>query len=598
VTGSPRCCGPLYNGQRGGDALADVVLGNYDPSGHIPFTWYQNTSDLPGLDDYAIRPSATSLGRTYMYYRGPEWFPFGYGLSYTTFKTSDMRVDRADLSPDDTLNVSVNVTNTGSVAGEDLVQLYVTTPNAPASLQRPSKRLETFQQVELGPGQTKTVSLAVPIAKLAFFNQSMNRYEVDDGRYGVQISSSAADGDVLAQQFVNVSGSPTPVPATLTAKPTMQGDGARGIQSRVMYPENATVLPHLTVAMNDESLYGFIEPGHSQPFPAGMRFSFSSDHPDVVSTAGDTIRTLRNGVATITATVTYRGVTRSTQFVIRVLSELDRLALDGRPITNFHPDTYTYDVIVPGSAPAPKVSANSPDRLANVAVTQASNVPGQAIVRVIGPDGITLTYTVYLAHRARSDEFGGTIVGPQWTWIRQDPLDEHVSSGALTITPEQGDPSGTNPPARNILLQPALGNWAMVTKLTFSTAPHVPDQQGGIIAYQDHANWLKLDWEYSSGTAQLAETTSDNQNSSGQQITQVLTAIPTAGVLTNNTVWLAMDKVGPRYTTYYSTDGAHFIPIYTVGASLSNVKAGLFAWNGAATANDLTVSFQHFQISN
>ncbi len=588
-----------YNGQRKGDALADVVLGNYNPSGHIPFTWYQNASDLPALDDYSIRPSATSPGRTYMYYRGPESFPFGYGLSYTAFKTSNMRIDRTRLNANDTFHVSVDVTNTGSTLGKDLVQLYVSTPDAPASMQLPIKRLEGFQQVELGPSQTKTVTLTVSVPKLAFFNQSANRYEVYDGRYGVAIANSAADSDILAQRDVTVDGRLTPVPSVLTAKPVMQGDAERGIQSRVMYPEHATVIPHLTLSMSDESLYGFIEPGHSRSFPAGTRFTFSSDHPDVVATGrGDTIRTLRNGVATITATVTYRGVTRSTQFVVRVLSELDSLTVDGRQLQGFHPDTYRYDVIVPDGAPAPRIRASSPDRAASVAVSQAGSVPGHATATVTGPDGIAQTYTVYFAHRARSDDFSGTSVGPQWTWLRQDPAAEQVSGGALTITPEQGDLSGTNPPARNVLLQPALGNWAMVSKLTFSTAPHVANQQGGMIAYQDDANWLKLDWEYSNGAAQLAETTSDNQNLAGKQITQVLTTLPTSGVLSSNSVWLAMDKFGSRYTTYYSTDGTHFTPIYNVGASLSNVEVGLFAWNGAATTSDLKVSFQHFRVLN
>lgn len=588
-----------YNGQRKGEALADVVLGTYDPSGHLPFTWYQNSSDLPALDDYSIRPSSTSMGRTYMYYRGPQSFPFGYGLSYTSFRTSHLSVDRSTLDANDTLHVSVDATNTGSVAGKDLVQLYISTPDAPASLQLPTKRLEGFEQVELAPGQTKRVTLSVSVPHLAFFNESANRYEVYDGRYGVQIASSAADGDILAQRSVTVHGRLTPVPATVTVKPTMSGDSQRRIQSRVMYPEDATVIPHLTVAMSDESLYGFIEPGQSRPFPAGMRFEFSSDHPDVVAVyGGRIIRTLRNGVATITARATYRGVTRTTQFVVRVLSELDRLSINGHRIRGFHPDAFSYDSIVPSGAPTPRVTARTPDASATVNVTQATGVPGHATVTVTGPDGITQTYTVYFAHRARSDDFSATSVGPQWTWLRQDPANERVSGGALTITPQQGDLSGTNPPARNVLLQPALGNWAMVSKLTFSTAPHVANQQGGLIAYQDDANWLKIDWEYSNGAAQLTETTSDNQNITGQQITQVLTTIPTAGLLTSNTVWLAMDKIGPRYTTYYSTDGAHFTPIYNVGASLSNVKVGLFAWNGPATTNDLQVAFQHFNIVN
>ena len=134
------------------------------------------------------------MGRTYMYYRGPQSFPFGYGLSYTSFRTSNLSVDRSNLDANDTLHVSVDATNTGSVAGKDLVQLYISTPDAPASLQLPTKRLEGFEQVELAPGQTKRVTLAVSVPHLAFFNERANRYEVYDGRYGVQIASSAAAG--------------------------------------------------------------------------------------------------------------------------------------------------------------------------------------------------------------------------------------------------------------------------------------------------------------------------------------------------------------------------------------------------------------------
>ena len=91
------------------------------------------------------------------------------------------------------------------------------------------------------------------------------------------------------------------------------------------------------------------------------------------------------------------------------------------------------------------------------------------------------------------------------------------------------------------------------------------------------------------------ETTEDSL--SGTPATQVLTTIPTAGIL-SNTVWLRMVKVGPRYTSYYSTDGVHFVPIYNVGASLSNVKVGLFAFAGADTVNDLSVAFDYFHVQN
>ncbi|HEX4012246.1 MAG TPA: glycoside hydrolase family 3 C-terminal domain-containing protein [Solirubrobacteraceae bacterium] len=584
-----------YNGMRAGDAIADVLLGTYDPSAHLPFTWYQSDADLPPTDDYDIRPTSTEPGRTYMYYSGPVSFPFGYGLSYTTFATSNLRVDRSSLDPDDTVHVSVDVTNTGTVAGEDLVQLYVDQPDAPVASQRPIKRLEGFTQVQLGPGQTQTVTLTLKLANLAYFDQAADRMEVDDGVYGIQIGSSA--DDVLAQKLVTVSGRLTPEPAVLTAQPTMFGDGARGIQQRVMFPEDATVVPNLTLSMNDQSLYGFISAGHSTPLPPGTRVHFSSDHPNVVRVAPDqTIQTLRNGVATITATATANGQTASTTFIIRVLSYLDRLAVNGRALPGFHPDTLDYDVIVGQGAPTPRISAATPDHSAIVSVTQPAGVPGTGTVTVTGPDGISFTYDVNVAHRAQSDEFDQTSVGPQWSWVRQDPSTERLTRSALQITPEQGDLTGTTNTARNILLQPALGNWAMESKLTFSAPPHASTQQAGIIAYQDDEDYLRVGWEYSGGVAQLFETTQDSL--SGTPVNQVLTTIPTAGVLSTDTLWLKMVKVGPRYTAYYSTDGATWVPIYNVGASLQNVKAGLFAFSGTDTINDLTVDFDYFHVQN
>ncbi len=240
-------------------------------------------------------------------------------------------------------------------------------------------------------------------------------------------------------------------------------------------------------------------------------------------------------------------------------------------------------------------SASTPDPSASVQITQATSVPGDASVDVTGPDGITFTYTEYFAHPALSDDLNGTTVGPQWTWIRQEPANEHVSSGSLVITPEQGDLTGTDNLARNVLVQPALGDWTIESKLIFSTAPHPDTQQGGIIAYQDDGDYLKLDWEYSSGAAQLSETTADSL--SGTLVTQVLATIPSDGLL-GDTIWLRMTKSGHRYTTYYSADGVHFVPTYNVGGSLSNVTVGLFAWNGPSTSTDLNVAFDYFHVVN
>jgi beta-glucosidase len=589
-----------YNGQRKGESLADVLLGAYNPSARLPFTWYQSDAQLPPITDYSIRPTGTDPGRTYMYFNGPVSYPFGYGLSYAGFRYSGLRIDNTDLNANDTLHVSANVTNTGAVPGDEVAELYVNTPDAPAALQRPIKRLEGFAHVSLNPGETERVTFTVKVPNLAFFNQSLGRWAVDNGRYGVQIATSSADDDIQLQGFIHVGGSLTPTPAVVTVKPTMAGDSARDIATRVMYPEGAVVVPKVTVAMNDDTLYGYITKGQSKPFPPGMSVSYRSNRPSVVAAGEDgVLRTVGNGVATITATATYHGVSKSASFVARVLSELSNITVNGRSVSGFHPDTYAYDVIVPDSAGAPRVAATTPDRAASVSVSQATSVPGSATINVTGPDGITQTYTIYFAYRARGDEFNAATLGPQWSWVRQDPANESLTAtpGSLVITPEQGDLTGTTNTARNLLVQPALGNWTIESKLVFSAAPHANNQQAGIIAYTDDDNYLKLDWEFSSGAARLSETVEDSL--SGAPVTQVLTTLPTAGIIGDNqTVWLRMTKTGPRYTTYYSTDGVTFTPLYTAGAPLQNVRVGLFAFNRAGTTNDLNVAFDYFHVAN
>ena len=110
-----------YNGQRKGDALADVLTGTYNPSGRLPFIWYQNNSQIPTITDYTLRPTETNPGRTYMYFNGPLAYAFGHGLSYTTFGYSNLQIDKKALGADDSFQVSVDVTNTGAVYGDEVV---------------------------------------------------------------------------------------------------------------------------------------------------------------------------------------------------------------------------------------------------------------------------------------------------------------------------------------------------------------------------------------------------------------------------------------------------------------------------------------------
>ena len=138
---------------------------------------------------------------------------------------------------------------------------------------------------------------------------------------------------------INVNGKLTQKPSVLTAQPRIAHSSvARGITQRVMFPENVAIDPGLTVAMNDDSLYGWIAPGQSKPLPPGTKLTFSTDRPSVVSVdKGDVIRTVSNGVATVTATAKYHGASASTSFVVRVLSVLTDLRVGRATVSGFRP---------------------------------------------------------------------------------------------------------------------------------------------------------------------------------------------------------------------------------------------------------------------
>jgi regulation of enolase protein 1 (concanavalin A-like superfamily) len=589
---------------RKGESLADVLLGDYNPSGRTPETWYQSVNNIPSIYSYALRPAGPN-GRTYMYYTGPVSYPFGYGLSYTTFHFSHLRVSKRNPTANDTINVRVDVTNTGSRDGNEIVEMYVNTPHADPSLQRPIKRLEGFQKLFLSAGQTKTVSLPIKIADLAFYNDADKRFEVDQGQYGIQISTSSADSDIQAQDTINVNGKLAQRPSVLSAQPRISGaDSLRGISQRVMFPEGVVIDPGLTLAMNDDSLYGWIAPGQSKPLPPGTRLRFSSDRPGVVSVSPDgVIRTVSNGAATVTATASYHGASASTSFVVRVVSDLSDLKVGRATVAHFRPEVFDYDVTVPAHAThAPPVSASA--HTGTVHVTQASGVPGVATVTSTGPDGIVATYTVNFAPAASSDEFNGATLDPKWTVVRPDPANQTVGGGSLTITPEAGDLVTTSNNAKNLVLQPALGNWTITSKLTFGAVPNAPNDQGGIIAYQDDDNYLKFDLEAASATDLELRTSLEDSlqtnpavSSNPIQVNQTLNSTPMNGVLpTDNTIWLRMTKHGYTYTTSYSVDGNTWVPVWSTGATLSNLKVGLLAFGGAATTGP-KVAFDYFHVA-
>lgn len=175
-----------HNSQETGTALADVLFGDFNPAGRLVQTWPRSLDQLPPLLDYDIRH-----GRTYMYFKGQPLYPFGYGLSYTTFAYSNLRTGAPRLAADGSMTVSVDVKNTGRRAGEEVVQMYVTHLNS--AVERPLKELKGFRRISLRPGESRTVTIALNAAQLAYWDVARKKFTVESGRVQVMMGGSSAD---------------------------------------------------------------------------------------------------------------------------------------------------------------------------------------------------------------------------------------------------------------------------------------------------------------------------------------------------------------------------------------------------------------------
>ena len=175
-----------YPGQRGGNAVADVLFGEVSPSGRLPVTFYRSVSQLPPFDDYSMK------GRTYRYFEGEALYPFGHGLSYTRFDYSDLTVGPAEAGKDDSIGVAVNVKNTGARSGHEVVQLYVRALGATVPM--PLKELRGFERIALDAGEQKRVEFRLtPADAVARYDEAAKAFVVEPGEYEIQVGTSSRD---------------------------------------------------------------------------------------------------------------------------------------------------------------------------------------------------------------------------------------------------------------------------------------------------------------------------------------------------------------------------------------------------------------------
>lgn len=187
-----------YNGQEQGNALADVLFGDVNPSGKLPTTFPVRLADNPAYINYPGENGKVCYGEGifvgYRYYDKKEvepLFPFGHGLSYTTFAYSNLRVSPRSATPNELVRVRVDVTNTGKVAGKEVVQLYVR--DHKATVARPEKELKAFAKVQLAPGQRKTVTFTLDREAFWYFDVVKNAWTTEPGEFDILVGASSRD---------------------------------------------------------------------------------------------------------------------------------------------------------------------------------------------------------------------------------------------------------------------------------------------------------------------------------------------------------------------------------------------------------------------
>ena len=178
-----------YPGEQGGNALADILFGRTSPSGHLPVTFYRSLNDLPSYKDYGMKD------RTYRYYNGPVLYPFGYGLSYTTFAYTWQQQPRNRYTAKDTLSFSLTVENKGDIDGDEVVQAYI---QYPMKERMPVKELKSFKRVTVIRGDRKEIRFSIPMSELQKWDLPTGKWKLYPGNYQVVLGSHSRDEKLKA----------------------------------------------------------------------------------------------------------------------------------------------------------------------------------------------------------------------------------------------------------------------------------------------------------------------------------------------------------------------------------------------------------------
>ncbi len=560
-----------YNGQAQGNAAGRLLFGEANPSAKLPFTWYTDVNQLANIKDYQIRADENNNGRTYQYFTGDVTYPFGFGLSYSSFAYSNLKISKDTVTPNDTITVEFDVTNTSAVDGQEVAQLYVASPDAAAN-DRPVKRLKGFDKKMIAAGETAHFTLTLDVADLWYWDAENQVQLYDQGVYTIQIGS---DSDAAANLTANftLSGQLTPELHTATAIPSGH--------ILDMNKAGKKITTTLSASRDDQTFVDLTADG--------VEVTYTTSNPEVaVVDDQGTVTAVGNGVATITASVTENGVTKTDSFPVRVSQPIvvDNIFINGKPMTGFTANAYNYNVAVTSMENLPQVTAEvksnftctvkqatTEDPTATVTVTAGNESVNYAIHFVLPPQSFDFTKT-------SKEEFLDV-----WQVINPDDTHWKIDEKGLTITTQKGDIYQTYDDAKNILVQPAADNWLMEAKVVYEKVPTVGYQQAAIMVYQDNDNYVKLSYELGP------------QVQLGSEFGGAWTANRQIKV-TATTIWYRLEKIGNHYEASFSTDGVSYTSLGGVDRELLDPKIGLLAVNSYPdNVPELDVTFEYMTIT-
>lgn len=555
-----------YNGQAQGTAMAQILFGEVNPGGKSSVTWYKSVNDLPEFGDYSLRGDNEKNGRTYWYFDKDVSYEFGYGMSYTSFEYDNFTINKNKITPYDKLIITTDVTNSGKINGDEIVQVYMKTDNE--KNERPIKQLKGFKRVTIPAGQTKTVSIEINCSDLWFWDDVEDKITFDQGLYTFEIGASSKDikGTVVAE---------------------MKGQFNDEIKTVVAASEQIILNPgettstNLSVSLLDDS---FIDTQHAE-------ITYKSNNPSVATIDSEGIITAqKSGVATIFAFANYKGTSGFDSFPLKVMPNLTPayVTINGKKLESFSPEKKAYSFLITEKSELPNVEAEAISSEIGVEVEQAQSINGTAIIKFIDYNTMeSNNYYLNFGTASFSDEFNNNELDSRWEWIRENNENHSLTSNpnALTITTETGDISENSNNAKNVLLQDANNDWIIETKLVGSRAPSQPEN-AALLAYEDDHNFVKLMFRAVTKTSRQTEIQPGTIDLLVEEndIARSIATIDLKEMITDDTnLYLRLVKEGSLYTAYYSLNGNDFSVLGSTDMQLRNIKTGIMACDGIIT---------------